>query len=727
MEFKLQAKFKPTGDQPQAIDKLVKGLKRGYQHQTLLGVTGSGKTYVMACVIEKIQKPTLVISHNKTLAAQLASEFKEFFPDNAVHYFVSYYDYYLPESYKPQTDTYIEKETEVNEEIDRLRHASTNALLTRKDVLIVASVSCIYGLGSPADYQDMRISLIVGLKVKRDKLLRQLTDLQYQRNDYDFYRGNFRVKGDVLDVFPIEAKNEVIRVEFNGDAIEKLSIIDILADIQIPSSKLQAPNKSQLLKLVPSQGEGFKTCPEPSRGGQNINIFPAKHFVTPEERLKQSIKNIEEEMKEQVNKFKQEGRLIEAQRIEERTHYDLEMIQETGYCNGIENYSRYLTGRNPGEPPATLLEYFPDDFLLFIDESHVTIPQLNAMPNGDRARKQILVDFGFRLPSALDNRPLKFKEFGENINQAIYVSATPAAYEYRMSGVKTAKARVGALEKDVVDYKDLGLRIKDSDSAVTQQVIRPTGLLEPKIEVRKTKHQIQDLIKEITQTVKKKQRVLVTTLTKRLAEELTEYLQEQNIKVQYLHSEIDTLDRIDIIRDLRLGKYDVLVGINLLREGLDLPEVSLVAILDADKEGFLRSETSLIQTMGRAARHVEGRVIMYADIITGSMKRAIAEVNRRRKIQEEYNLRHHIVPVSIVKEVKVENVRLKTEDYKITLRLRSGQERLKDYKQIPKDELKHIIEDLENQMNLAAENLEFERAAELRDQIKLLKRGKYKD
>lgn len=698
MDFKLQSKFKPTGDQPQAIDKLVRGLKSGYQHQTLLGVTGSGKTFSVACVIEQIQKPTLVISHNKTLAAQLAAEFKEFFPGNAVHYFVSYYDYYLPESYKPQSDTYIEKETEVNEEIDRLRHASTNALLTRKDVLIVASVSCIYGLGSPSDYQNMRISLTVGQKIKRDKLLRQLTDLQYQRNDYDFYRGNFRVKGDVLDVFPIEEKNEITRVEFNGDVIEKLSVIDLFGHNQDTRYKLQDTKKLQTSNFKP----------------QTIEIFPAKHFVTPEERLKQSIENIQEEMKEQVKKFKKEGRLIEAQRIEERTKYDLEMIQQTGYCNGIENYSRYLTNRNPGEPPATLLEYFPDDFLLFIDESHMTIPQLNAMHNGDRARKQTLVDFGFRLPSALDNRPLKFKEFEEHINQAIYVSATPGPYEYRVSGVKTTKVKVGVLEKEVVDYEDLRAKIEERSSAVAQQVIRPTGLLEPQVFVRKTQNQIADLIKEINQTVKNGQRVLVTTLTKRLAEDLTEHLQEQNIKVQYLHSEVHTLDRLEIIRDLRLGKYDVLVGINLLREGLDLPEVSLVAILDADKEGFLRSETSLIQTMGRASRHLEGRVIMYADNLTGSMKRAMAEVNRRRTIQEEYNRRHDIVPTSIIKEVRDENVRFKTEERRL---------KNEDLKSVPKSELQHIIEDLENQMKLAAENLEFERAAELRDQIKTLKNG----
>jgi len=704
-KFKLKSKFKPTGDQPQAIDKLASGIKRGYKHQTLLGVTGSGKTYTVACVIEKIQKPTLVISHNKTLAAQLASEFKEFFPENAVHYFVSYYDYYQPEAYIPQSGTYIEKETDVNEEIDRLRHASTNALLTRQDVLIVASVSCIYGLGSPADYKDMRIKLAVGQKIKRDKLFRHLTDLQYKRNDYDFYRGNFRVKGDVLDIFPIEEKNEVIRVEFNGDLIEKLSIIDLITGQQVPSSnprfnRGQETNKSQIPLRLRSGRAKSKI--------QNIEVFPAKHFVTPEERLKQSLESIKKEMKERATQLKNQNKLLEAQRIEERTKYDLEMIEQTGYCNGIENYSRYLTNREPGEQPATLIDYYPDDFLLFIDESHMTVPQLNAMYNGDRARKQTLVDFGFRLPSALDNRPLKFKEFENHISKAVFVSATPAAYEYRMSGIKTKKMKAGALTKEVVDYEDLKLKIEDSNSAVAQQLIRPTGLLEPSVEVKKTKNQVADLIKEITATVKKKQRVLVTTLTKRLAEDLTEYLQEKGLKVQYLHSEIHTLERIEIIRDLRLGKYDVLVGINLLREGLDLPEVSLIAILDADKEGFLRSETSLVQTMGRAARHIEGRIIMYADKQTGSMKRAIKEVNRRRKIQEKYNRRHNVEPQSIKKDVKVENVRERTKDQ------RPRTDKLKD---IPKDELKHLIEDLENQMAMAASNLEFEKAAELRDQI----------
>lgn len=696
-KFNLKSTFSPTGDQPQAIKKLVNGLNRGYQHQTLIGVTGSGKTFTMANVVNQIQKPTLVISHNKTLAAQLASEFKEFFPDNAVHYFVSYYDYYQPEAYVPQSDTYIEKETDINEEIDRLRHASTNALLTRKDVLIVASVSCIYGLGSPADYNDMRIRLAVGDKVKRDKLLRHLTDLQYQRNDFDFYRGNFRVKGDVLEIFPIEEKNEVVRVEFNGDVVERISKVDPFTGNKIKDSHSTSSGQVKLKN--------------------NMEIFPAKHFVMPEEKLKLALKDIEKEMVERVDQLNKENKLVEAQRIEQRTRFDLEMIEQTGYCNGIENYSRFLTSREPGEQPATLIDYFPDDFLLFVDESHMTIPQINGMYNGDRARKQTLVDFGFRLPSALDNRPLKFKEFEKHINQAIYVSATPAAYEYRMSGIKTKKIRVGALDKEVVDLDDLRLKINDSNSAVTQQIVRPTGLLEPSITVRKTKNQLADLLKEIEATVNKKQRVLVTTLTKRLAEDLTEHLLEQGVKVQYLHSEVLTLDRIEIIRDLRLGKYDVLVGINLLREGLDLPEVSLIAILDADKEGFLRSETSLIQTMGRAARHKEGRIIMYADKITGSMKRAMAEVKRRRRIQEDYNKKYKITPQSIIKDVKVENVRLEIEDQRF---------KNEDLKKVPQDELKHIIGDLESQMELAASNLEFEKAAILRDQIKQLKEIKFK-
>ncbi len=711
MNFQLKSKFSPTGDQPQAIDKLVRGLKSGYQHQTLLGVTGSGKTFSMACIIEKMQRPTLIISHNKTLAAQLASEFREFFPNNSVHYFVSYYDYYQPEAYVPQRDLYIEKETQINEEIDRLRHASTNALLSRRDVIIVASVSCIYGLGSPTDYEAMKITITEGEVRKRDKLLRQLTDLQYIRNDLDFYRGNFRVKGDTLDIFPIEAKSEVVRVQFYGDKVEKVSLVDYLTRDEI---------KTQDLKL------------------KTFQIFPAKHFVTPEEKLKQATGSIREELAVRLAELKNKKLLVEAQRLEQRTNFDLEMIEETGYCNGIENYSRFLTNREAGEQPATLLDYYPDDFLLFVDESHMTIPQLGGMYNGDRARKQTLVDFGFRLPSAMDNRPLKFKEFESHISQAIYVSATPAAWEYNKSKVKTSafvktsadrqNLKVGALEKKVVDLADLKKVIGNPKSAVAQQVIRPTGLIEPKVEIRKTKAQLLDLIGEIEKTVKKKQRVLVTTLTKRLAEEITDYLNENEkktrpaprgsggetrVKVAYLHSEVETLDRLDILRDLRLGKFDVLVGINLLREGLDLPEVSLVAILDADKEGFLRSETSLIQIMGRASRHVNGRVIMYADIMTGSIKRALAEVGRRRQIQEAYNKKYGITPQSIQKAVREGELRVKMAEEKV--------QRAPDFKKIPRDEIKHLMADWKNQMNIAADNLEFEKAAAIRDQIKLLK------
>ncbi|HLD27557.1 MAG TPA: excinuclease ABC subunit UvrB [Patescibacteria group bacterium] len=720
-KFKLKSPFKPTGDQPQAIDKLTLGLKSGFKHQTMLGVTGSGKTFTMANIIQSVQKPTLVISHNKTLAAQLASEFRDFFPDNAVHYFVSYYDYYQPEAYKPSTDTYIEKESEINEEIERLRHASTNALLSRKDVIIVASVSCIYGLGSPATYEEMSVKLKVGETRKRDKLLRHLTDLQFSRNDQGFYRGDFRVKGDVVEIFPMEEKNEIVRIEFYGDKIEKISKVDFLTGKRIT---IDERRKTSYVPPILS-----------------YEIFPARHFVTPEEKLKKGVADIRQELAERIQYFKSQNLLLEAQRIEQRTNYDLEMIEEVGYCNGIENYSRYLTGREAGEQPATLIDYFPDDFLMFIDESHMTIPQLNGMYNGDRARKQTLVDFGFRLPSALANRPLKFSEFEKHINKVIYVSATPAAYEYRMSKVECRQMRVGNLIKEVVDMEDLKSKIKAPDSAVAQQVIRPTGLLEPSVEIKKTKNQLDDLLLEIKKTVKKKQRVLVTTLTKRLAEEISDYLKELKIKVQYLHSEIDTLERLDILRDLRLGKFDVLVGINLLREGLDLPEVSLVAILDADKEGFLRSETSLIQTMGRAARHSEGRVIMYADKLTGSMKRAIEEVERRRRIQRDYNKQHHLTPRSIEKEVgeslkfRVGDLRLKIKDKgfpsKAALSWRhamdqplAGRIDEKNYDNIPKDELKRIIDDLEDEMKVAAGNLEFEKATELRDEIKRLKSNK---
>ena len=681
MDFKLISKFKPTGDQPSAIKKLVSGLHKGYEHQTLLGVTGSGKTFTMANIVAQIQKPTLVISHNKTLAAQLASEFQEFFPDNAVHYFVSYYDYYQPEAYVPRSDTYIEKETDINEEIDRLRHAATNSLLTRKDVLIVASVSCIYGLGSPDDYRDLKVEIKVGQTIKIDKVLRKLSEIQYQRNEIDFKRGTYRLKGDVLEIFPIEAEEDVVRVEFFGEKIEAISIINHL------TRKVKEKVKE-------------------------VKIFPAKHFVTPEVQLKKSLKSIKEEMEQQVIVFKKQNKLLEAQRIEERTKFDLEMIEHTGYCSGIENYSRYLTGRRPGEQPATLLDYFPDDYLMFIDESHMTIPQIGGMYFGDRARKKNLVEYGFRLPSAMDNRPLNFAEFSRLVNKVIYVSATPAAFEFRQSGVRTAKIKIAALEKELVDYHDLLKKIGDKDSAVAEQLIRPTGLLDPEVEVKPSQYQIDDLLKEIKKRTAKKQRTLVTTLTKRLAEDLTDYLSDLGIKVQYLHSEVQTFERLDILRDLRLGKFDVLVGINLLREGLDLPEVSLVAVLDADKEGFLRSETSLMQIMGRASRHLEGKVIMYADQLTGSMKRAIAETQRRRKIQEEYNIKYNITPRSIKKEIKEGQLKGREK-----MDWQKKKELVKSFRSLPKDEVNFVIKDLEAQMELAAENLEFEKAAELRDLV----------
>ncbi len=645
-KFHLKSDYKPTGDQPAAIAKLTENLQENVKEQVLLGVTGSGKTFTMANVIQNQQKPTLVLSHNKTLAAQLYSEFKNFFPDNAVHYFVSYFDYYQPEAYMPRTDTYIEKDSDINEEIDRLRHAATDALLTRRDVIIVASVSCIYGIGSPSDYNDMAIGLKRGERRVRDKLLRQLSDIQYQRNDMDFHRGTFRVRGDVIDIFP--AGEEVAyRVELFGDELERITKIDPL------TGEIEANLK-------------------------NLKIFPSSHYVTPEAKLKTALGKIEKELAERLAFFKKNGQLLEAQRLEQRTKFDLEMLEETGFVKGIENYSRYLTNRQPGEQPATLLDYYPDDFLLFVDESHMSIPQVRGMYNGDRARKEVLVDYGFRLPSALDNRPLTFTEFDKHINKAVYVSATPAEFELSRS------------PKPV------------------EQVIRPTGLLDPHIEVRPIKDQIDDLIAEIKAKVDKRQRVLVTTLTKRMSEDLTDYLKELNIKVTYLHSDVETLERTDILRDLRLGVYDVLVGINLLREGLDLPEVSLVAILDADKEGFLRSEQALIQTIGRAARHQEGRVLMYADHVTGSMKRAISETNRRHKIQEDYNKKHGITPKGISKTIE-KGLRpdLPEEAKKAKL----------DLKKIPKDEYKHLIRDLTGQMDLAAANLEFEKAAELRDII----------
>lgn len=649
-KFALKSEYQPTGDQPAAIAQLTKGLQDGLHHQTLLGVTGSGKTFTMANLIQNVQKPTLVLSHNKTLAAQLYGEFKNFFPNNAVHYFVSYFDYYQPEAYIPRSDTYIEKDSQINEEIDRLRHAATDALLTRQDVIIVASVSCIYGIGSVDDYDSMSIRVKQGELRKRDKFMRQLTDIQYQRNDVDFHRGTFRVRGDVVDVFPA-SEELAYRVEFFGDEIERITQID------------------------PLTGE---ILARPS----TLAIFPGSHYVTPQEKLKIALGQIEQELADRLGQFKREGRLLEAQRLEQRTRFDLEMLQETGFVKGIENYSRYLTNRAPGDQPATLLDYFPDDYLLLIDESHMTIPQVRGMYNGDRARKEVLVEHGFRLPSALDNRPLTFTEFEKHVNQAIYVSATPAEYELSRS------------------------------PEPAQQVIRPTGLLDPPIEVRPVDGQIDDLLAEIRTTVESRHRVLVTTLTKRMAEDLTEYLQELKIKVAYLHSDVDTLERTDILRDLRLGTYDVLVGINLLREGLDLPEVSLVAILDADKEGFLRSEQALIQTVGRAARHVDGRVIMYADHVTGSMQRALDETDRRRAIQEKYNTEHKITPKGITKDIE--------KGLRPDLPEEAKRAKL-DLKKIPKDEYGSLIKDLTGQMELAAANLEFEKAAELRDIIESVK------
>ncbi|MDD4611161.1 MAG: excinuclease ABC subunit UvrB [Patescibacteria group bacterium] len=592
-KFKLQSPFQPTGDQPQAIEKLVKGLNKNFKHQTLLGVTGSGKTFTMANIVEKIQKPTLVISHNKTLAAQLYGEFRQFFPENAVHYFVSYYDYYQPEAYIPQTDTYIEKEATINEEIDRLRHAATQSLMNRNDVLIVASVSCIYGLGDKKDYEAMSVHFTTGQKIKRNEILRQLVRIQYERNDTEFYRGQFRAKGENIDIH-LATGESVVSIQLSGETIEKIIIQNINPKTPLSSFR---------------RGAGGEVTA--------ITILPAKHFMTPENRMKEALQNIREELAKQVKELKKQKKEVEAYRLEKKTNYDLEMMEEVGYCNGIENYSRHLSGRAPGEPPQTLIDFFPKDYLMIIDESHVSIPQIRGMYAGDQSRKQNLVDFGFRLPSARDNRPLNFEEFNSKINKVIYTSATPNPYEIRNS------------------------------KQVVEQIVRPTGLLDPEVEVRRREGQVLDLINEINKCVERGQRVLVTTLTKRMAEELASYLAEQNIKVQYLHSEVETLDRIDILRDLRQGKYDVLVGINLLREGLDLPEVSLVTILDADMSGFLRNETSLIQTMGRAARHVEGKVIMYADKITPAMRYAISETKRRRRIQEEYNKKHKIKPKTV--------------------------------------------------------------------------------
>jgi excinuclease ABC subunit B len=649
-KFQLASEYKPTGDQPAAIEALTKNILAGEKEQTLLGVTGSGKTFTMANVIQNIQRPTLVISHNKTLAAQLYEEFKRFFPNNAVHYFVSYFDYYQPEAYIARSDTYIEKDSDINEEIDRLRHAATDALLSRRDVIIIASVSCIYGIGSPSDYADLSQTLKVKTRKVRDKFIRQLTDIQYQRNDIDFHRGTFRVRGEVVDVFP--ASEEIAyRIEFFGDEVERIT------------------------KLEPLTGEVLGRPEE-------ITIYPSSHYVTPYDKLKVALGKIQFELDERVQEFEKQNKLLEAQRLQQRTRFDLEMLEQTGFVKGIENYSRYLTDREPGEQPATLLDYFPDDFLMMVDESHMTMPQIRGMYNGDRARKEILVEYGFRLPSALDNRPLTFTEFERHMNQVVYVSATPSQYE-----------------------------LSHSPEPV-QQVIRPTGLLDPPIDVRPTADQVDDLIAEIRTVIEKHQRVLVTTLTKRMSEDLTEYLQDLGIKVAYLHSDVETLERTDILRDLRLGVYDVLVGINLLREGLDLPEVSLVAILDADKEGFLRSAPALIQTIGRAARHEQGRVIMYGDVITGSMKQAIDETNRRRAIQEAYNKEHHITPRGVQKKIAE---RMSQEE--------SATDKKKhiDLRKVPKEEYKHLIKDLEKQMDFAAANLEFEKAADIRDTIAEIK------
>ncbi len=646
-EFRIESDLRPTGDQPQAIDRLVKGLEGGCRHQTLLGVTGSGKTFTMANVIERVRKPTLVMCHNKTLAAQLCAEFKEYLPHNSVEYFVSYYDYYQPEAYLPSTDTYIEKETDINEEIDKLRHAATRALFERRDVVIVASVSCIYGLGSPEEYYSFVERLKKGEKHNRNRVARRLVEMQYQRNDVDFTRGRFRIRGDVLEIQPAY-EEKAVRIEFFGDEIERIVEVDTLT------------------------GELLQEYAE-------INIYPAKHFVTSAEKLTRAMADIRVELEGRLQELRGQGKVLEAARLESRTNYDLEMLQEMGYCTGVENYSRHLSRRPAGSPPATLLDYFPDDFLLFVDESHMTIPQIRGMYHGDRSRKDVLVNYGFRLPSAMDNRPLTFEEFSTHINQAVYVSATPGPYEYEKS------------------------------RQVVEQLVRPTGLLEPTVEVKPTRGQIDDLLEQIRARVARGERCLVTTLTKRMAEELSEYLKEMGVKTHYLHSEVDTLERVEILRDLRLGVHDVVVGINLLREGLDLPEVSLVAILDADKEGYLRSAGALIQTMGRAARHVDGHAVMYADTITGSMKAAMDETQRRRSIQEAYNREHNITPQSIKKAIR-----------DITDRVKQVAETRAIYAgtaPMSKSEMAALIRELEAQMKSAARDLEFEKAAILRDRI----------
>jgi len=653
--FKLVSDYQPKGDQPKAIEALSEGVLKGLPHQVLLGVTGSGKTFTMAHVIERVQKPTLVISHNKTLAAQLYGEFKELFPENAVEFFVSYYDYYQPEAYIPSTDTYIEKDTRINENIDKMRHAATRSLLERNDVIIVASVSCIYGLGSPEAYHGMLLYLEQGMQITREEILSKLVEIQYERNDTDFHRGTFRVRGDVIEVFPAHEENRAIRIELWGDEVEALSQID--------------PLRGRVLERL-----------------DKVPIYPGSHYVTFPERMRTAIETIREELRERLEWFRSRNQLLEAQRLEQRTTFDLEMLQELGYCQGIENYSRHLTGRKPGEPPPTLLDYYPKDYLLFIDESHVTIPQLMGMYRGDRSRKETLVEYGFRLPSALDNRPLTFEEFEERLHQVIYVSATPGDYE-----------------------------MKKSQGHVIEQIIRPTGLSDPELEVKPARHQVDDLLGEIRKRAKKGERVLVTTLTKRMAEDLTEYYAELGIRVRYLHSDIDTLDRVEILRELRLGKFDVLVGINLLREGLDLPEVSLVAILDADKEGFLRSEKSLIQTFGRAARNVNGKVILYADRMTQAMEQAISETNRRRKIQQEYNKVHGITPRSIEKSVRNILASIYEADYFTVPTVSEKEEAYLSPKEIPLQ-----VERLRREMKEAASRLEFEKAAEIRDRIRHL-------
>lgn len=652
--FELHSEYAPTGDQPQAIEALVGGFREGNQFQTLLGVTGSGKTFTMANVIERLNKPTLVIAHNKTLAAQLYGEFKEFFPENAVEYFVSYYDYYQPEAYVPSTDTYIEKDSSINDEIDKLRHSATAALSERSDVIIVASVSCIYGLGSPIDYKEMVISLRPGMIKDRDEVIHKLIDIQYTRNDMDFKRGSFRVRGDVLEIYPAYSGGDAYRVEFFGDEVDRITEIDTLT----------GEIKAQL---------------------GHIAIFPASHYVIPREKMELAAQNILEELKEQAAWFKSEDKLLEAQRITERTNFDVEMMRETGFCSGIENYSRHLTGSAPGEPPCTLIDYFPDDFLIIVDESHITLPQIRGMYAGDRSRKKTLVEYGFRLPSALDNRPLNFEEFEGKIDQMLFVSATPSDYEEAHEMLRA------------------------------EQIIRPTGLLDPPIEVRPVEGQIDDLIGEVNREVEKKGKVLITTLTKRMAEDLTDYMREVGIRVKYLHSDIDTLERAEIIRDMRLDVFDVLVGINLLREGLDIPEISLVAILDADKEGFLRSETSLIQTVGRAARNAEGHVLMYADSITDSMRAAIEETQRRRKIQQAYNEEHNITPTTIKKAVRdLISISQAAES--------AAADRAKDPESMDERELKQLARELTKRMHQAAAELNFEEAAALRDQMVEIKK-----